>query len=248
MSKGCWLVFLLYMSCYVSATTVRVYFSLNIQTDPSASELSIKTGPLLEWEYLGMSPHSMNLFRNFHSRDFVKERPWHGGQTMYYSERYGYNYAYASVDDLFNKLRRDFGDEVIKDLGVVTSGWLLAETDGCEHAVRAISLNGNILSASFNQSTAKLTPNVLFIPLKEMNFNERYRDWIATVKITSDPSNCAVYCNEEYVGQTPCVVSVKWKSERDRREIRIEKSGFITNRRMITPKEERIHVVLQPMY
>lgn len=102
MSKGCWLVFLLYMSCYVSATTVRVYFSLNIQTDPSASELSIKTGPLLEWEYLGMSPHSMNLFRNFHSRDFVKERPWHGGQTMYYSERYGYNYAYASVDDLFN--------------------------------------------------------------------------------------------------------------------------------------------------
>ncbi len=243
------LILIVLMFGFAGARTVRVYFSLEIQTNPDASELSIKTGPLLDWEYLGYSPHSMVLFKDFSTCNFVKERPWYGRETKYYSERYGYNYAYASTDELFDRLVRDFGDGVIQDLGVVTTGWLKAEGDGFEVSERAISLNGNIPNLSFSKSTAEDNANIISIPMKECDEYSRHRySWDTTIMITSDPMNTAVYCNEEYIGQTPCRLTVRWKSGKDRNEIRFEKSGYITNRRMITPEEEKIHVVLQPLY
>ena len=243
------LLLLVFMLSFAEARTVRVFFFLEIQTNPDASELSIKTGPLLDWEYLGCSPHNIVLFKDFNTRDFVKERPWYGRETKFYSERYGYNYAYASADELFDKLVRDFGDKTIQDLGMVTTGWIKAECEGFEESVRAISLNGNISNFSFNQSNANENANILSIPLKECDDYAGHRySWDTTIMITSDPANSSVYCNEEYIGQTPCRLTVRWKSERDRNEIRFEKSGYLTSRRIITPREERIHVVLQPMY
>jgi len=179
----------------------------------------------------------------------MKERPWHGGQTVYYSERYGYNNAYPNPNELFEQLKRAFGDKIIQDFGVVTTGWVLAECDGYDKATKALSLNGNVELVSFDRATAESNVNSIFIPLKERDYSD-YHDCYktASITITSDPSNSAVYSNEEYIGQTPCHITVNWKSPKNRKEIRFERSGFITNRRMITPEEEKIHVVLQPMY
>jgi hypothetical protein len=152
---------------FAYARTIRIYFSIKVQTDPENAELSIKTGPLLDWEYIGKAPRSMILFRDLNTKDFVKERTRYGGQTAYYSDRYGYNTMYASPDELFDQLKRNYGDKIIQDFGMVATGGLMAESDGYEKEFRTITLNGNIQNISFDQSVAEGNPNTILIPLKE---------------------------------------------------------------------------------
>lgn len=63
--------------------------------------------------------------------------------------------------------------------------------------------------------------------------------------ITTDPTGAAVYLNMDYMGNTPLTINLDWYSYSDRAELRLEKYGFQTNRRMITANDKRIHVVMQ---
>jgi len=86
--------------------------------------------------------------------------------------------------------------------------------------------------------------NKVFIkmnPISSSNTNMITRN----VKITSDPTGASVYANQDYVGETPLTTRISWTSPNHRIEIRIEKSGYQTNRRMLTPTDTRVHVVLQ---
>ena len=247
------LVMLFWAVC-LNCASVRVFFTVEIQTEPSGADVSIKTGPLLDWEYLGTSPHTITCFRDLDVSEFMKVRPMYKGQFAYYSERYGYNSMWASADGLFGQLRRDFGEAILSDLGVCNVGWIKAEYDGFESSVKTLSLNSNIEFMSFDKSKSQQNRNRLYIPMKELDYwydDDYDYDWYnptTTVDVSSDPPGCAVYSNEEYVGNTPCSLTFRWWSPDSRIEIRMEKSGYITNRRMVTPREERIHVVLQPMY
>lgn len=242
---------ILFWAISLSSATVRVFFTVEIQTEPSGAEVSIKTGPLLDWEYLGTSPHTITCFRDLDVSEFMKTRTHYRGQIAYYSKRYGYNRMWVSADELFGQLRRDFGEAIIADLGVSAVGWIKAEYEGFECPVRTLSLNSNIEFMSFDKLTSQNNSNRIYLPMKERDYWRRNHDYFnptTTVDVSSDPSGCAVYSNEEYVGKTPCRLTFSWRSPEGRREIRMEKSGYITNRRMVTPQEERIHVVLQPMY
>ncbi len=68
------------------------------------------------------------------------------------------------------------------------------------------------------------------------------------VKISSDPSNCAVYLNGEYLGETPLVTEIVWETPLDRKEMIFEKSGYITNRRQVLFDDENVHIILHPFY
>ena len=230
---------------------VRVYFTLETYSEPMNADLSIRSGPLMDWEYLGKTPQTRTFYRDLDTTCFMKSRDYYKGQTVYYSDRYGYNRCWVSAGELFGQLRRDFGDKVVADLGVVTTGALLAEYSGYEEAFRTIELNGNVTNIYFDQAQAEIHPNYITLPLRELDDYYEYQSGYpreTTIQISSDPLDTAVYCNEQYIGQTPCQLSVGWWSAENRQEIRFEKSGYITNRRMITPEEYIIHVVLQPMH
>lgn len=64
--------------------------------------------------------------------------------------------------------------------------------------------------------------------------------------LTTDPNGSAVYINQDFMGHTPLSIELTWSSRGDnRKELRFEKYGYQTNRRMITPNDKRIHVVMQ---
>lgn len=64
--------------------------------------------------------------------------------------------------------------------------------------------------------------------------------------LTTDPNGSAVYVNQDYMGHTPLTIELTWSSSGDnRKELRFEKFGYQTNRRMITPNDKRIHVIMQ---
>lgn len=67
------------------------------------------------------------------------------------------------------------------------------------------------------------------------------------VHITSDPAGSAVYINGEYEGLTPLTLEIFWTNAYDRIELIFEKSGYITNRRLLSQEDDRIHMVLQPL-
>lgn len=245
------LLLLTAMAIILQAGNVRIYFTLEIQSDPDNAALCVRTGPLMDWEYLGKTPQTKTFYRDLDLTCFMKTKDYYMGRTVFYSDRYGYNHGWVSAGELFTQLRRDFGDKVIADLGVLATGALLAEYPGYDEALRVIELNGNVTSIYFDQAQAENNPNYIFLPLREQYNYYGYQPGYprdTSIQISSDPLDAAVYCNEQYIGQTPCELNVSWWSAENRQEIRIEKSGYITNRRMITPEEYLIHVVLQPMY
>ncbi len=69
-----------------------------------------------------------------------------------------------------------------------------------------------------------------------------------TVVISTDPPGTALYANEQYIGMSPLEYTALWNPYVDRIEIRAERSGFTTNRRMITPQDRTIFIVLQPRW
>lgn len=228
----------------------RIYFAVVVNSDPSGAQISLKSGPLLDWEYMGTSPLTKVFYKDFDISCFMSTKERGIGKVVYYSNRYGSFHVWADAGQLFNTLVRDFGDAIISDLGNVTCGAVMAESPGYEAATRIIEINGNITSTSFNQDRAAAKPNFITLPLRPIQ-DEYYepgfpRDTI--VQISTDPPGSAIYCNEKYIGQSPCKLNAQWWYSEDRLEIRTEKSGYITNRRMITPTDERIHIVLQPMY
>jgi len=66
------------------------------------------------------------------------------------------------------------------------------------------------------------------------------------VYITSDPPGVAVYGNGEFWGKTPATMNINWASANHNIELRFEAPGYITERRMITHNQLKVHVVLQP--
>lgn len=75
-----------------------------------------------------------------------------------------------------------------------------------------------------------------------------YTEITQTVSLKSDPPNCAVYANGDYLGHTPIQVDLTWNNDDGKVELRFEKSGFITNRRLLTKHDTKICVVLQPSW
>jgi len=69
----------------------------------------------------------------------------------------------------------------------------------------------------------------------------------SSVDLSSDPTNAAVYIDDKYYGQTPCSVELLWdRSSYKKKTLRVEKSGFNTQQRILESFEHRVHVVLQP--
>jgi len=69
-----------------------------------------------------------------------------------------------------------------------------------------------------------------------------------TVVISTDPPGTALYANEQYIGLSPLEYTAVWNPYVNRIEIRAERSGYTTNRRMITPQDTNIFIVLQPRW
>lgn len=69
-----------------------------------------------------------------------------------------------------------------------------------------------------------------------------------SIRITSDPSGAAVYSNQDYIGSTPFDVDATFSEASSQFELRFEKSGYGTERRMLTILDDRIHVVLHRSY
>jgi len=68
------------------------------------------------------------------------------------------------------------------------------------------------------------------------------------VTIATDPPGTALYANEQYIGMSPLEYTALWNPYVDRIEIRAERSGYTTNRRMVTPQDRNIFIVLQPRW
>jgi hypothetical protein len=66
------------------------------------------------------------------------------------------------------------------------------------------------------------------------------------ISISSDPSGVAIYGNGEFWGKTPYGGTINWMSREQNIELRFEATGYMTERRMITPNQTTVHVVLQP--
>lgn len=92
-----------------------------------------------------------------------------------------------------------------------------------------------------NQAEAEKDVTTLFVILKQ----ETSSTFQTAISISSEPSGAAVYGNENFWGNTPLEQYITWSNANSRIELRIEKSGYITNRRVVTPTDKRIHVVLQ---
>ena len=69
----------------------------------------------------------------------------------------------------------------------------------------------------------------------------------SNVDLSSDPTNAAVYIDDKYYGQTPCSVELLWdRSSYKKKTLRVEKSGFNTQQRILESFEHRVHIILQP--
>lgn len=105
------------------------------------------------------------------------------------------------------------------------------------------------LYPKFKSSDEALSnPITLFVqlePLSRTN-NSSASNKTSQIIITSEPSGAAIYGNQNYWGQTPYKANVNWSSLQERIEIRFEKSGYLTSRRMVTSSDKKIHITLQP--
>ncbi len=88
---------------------------------------------------------------------------------------------------------------------------------------------------------AQNNPMSVFILLEPMNAASGQTN---TVRITSDPSGASIYGNQNFWGVTPIEIPVYFSSNTSQIEIRFEKSGYGTERRVLTTSDRQLHVVL----
>jgi len=81
----------------------------------------------------------------------------------------------------------------------------------------------------------------IFVLLQPTGYGEEVN---RTVMITSDPSGTAVYGNQDYLGKTPLEIPVFFPDRSAQLELRFERSGYGTERRVLTVSDNAIHVVL----
>ena len=233
-------------ACLLGAQTVRVYYTVGISTRPDTCAVSLKTGPAAVWDSVGTSPCVIDLYRDFNIMEFIRSKPVWGKAAVFYSPHYGAERTWDSEQELFEQLRRDYGDLLIRDLGIVSLGWIKAEKPDHDPAVKAINLNGNISSLSFDQATASASPNRINFGLKpHFDDGTLFLESSGTVTISSEPVNAAVYCSDEYLGQTPCVIDVTWHTPESKLELRFEKPGYATETYSAGTGESNVHVVLK---
>ena len=81
----------------------------------------------------------------------------------------------------------------------------------------------------------------IFIHLQPLTYGgEKSR----VVKVSSDPAGASVYGNQNYLGTTPLELPVVFSDGIAQIELRFEKSGYGTQRRVLTVTDDKIHVVL----
>lgn len=112
------------------------------------------------------------------------------------------------------------------------------EKPGYNTVEKTISLVPNCRS----EEVAKNNPFTVFVLLQPSNSANSQTN---TVNITSDPSGASVYGNQNYWGTTPLTVPVMFANNNSQVEIRFEKSGYGTERRVLTVTDQHLHIVLQ---
>ncbi len=117
---------------------------------------------------------------------------------------------------------------------------VLAKLEGYEDKKQSITIEKKV------GKRAKADKYCKTIHIQLEKEKEKETEIFTKVKISSDPDNAHIYSNEQYIGETGGqeFYYFTWNSHLDRKEIRIEKSGFNTERRMITPKDDRVNIVL----
>ena len=87
-------------------------------------------------------------------------------------------------------------------------------------------------------------PIIHFPSVPSSNWDPFYK---TSSDVSSDPSDAAVYVDDEYYGQTPCNIELLWSNNSVKKKIlRVEKSGYASYQKAIDSYDRRIHVVLQP--
>ena len=113
------------------------------------------------------------------------------------------------------------------------------EMPGYKSATRVI----NLKPTHITKKSAWKNPRQVHVILEPIT-KQSAEEFTTEISISSDPTGASVYANEAFIGQTPITETVTWNSSSNRIELRFEKSGYGTERRVLTPKDGRIHVVL----
>ncbi|MCK9335600.1 MAG: PEGA domain-containing protein [Candidatus Cloacimonetes bacterium] len=87
-------------------------------------------------------------------------------------------------------------------------------------------------------------PSFHFPYVPPSNWNPFYT---SNIDVSSDPSNASVYIDDEYCGQTPCSVELIWDNySYKKKTLRVEKTGYKMQQRVLESFEHRVHIVMQP--
>ncbi len=228
------LIGLLMLVALLGAETVRVYYSLDVSSNPDSSMISIKPVLSADWIPYTISPTRLDLYKDLDLSEFMDQYLEWGKPISFVSDRYERSRHFPSERALFDQLKADFGDAIIRDVGVMPLGWIKAEKDSCTTVTKSLSLNTNVSFASFDPVTASSKPNRINLTLLYICDNGRMAEAVtALLDISSEPSNAVVYCDNEYVGHTPLKVWVTWHTPTSKLEVRCEKTGYPTKIRKV---------------